>query len=443
MKSFSEYQSVAVGSGFAGLAAANCADQPVHVFDNLRVPGGRARLSQLKSPALPDLGPSFAHGTELHQMLREVCFPDSASVSLDNLNCWICDSNGKMSELNIKESPLLLLEALQSGMQLHKENISVEEWFDIERDRLNDEFNTQYLNIAKTLLSADTGAALSKIGVSSSWDGSTADQVGSEPTSLVVSGGLGKLAEHLCERASNRHGADLFHFRRTLVGVDFDNNSCRLLFRDHESRVTMVAAESVFLSMPVDRIKGLSLTDQDGNRIGVFEDLLDRNTRRALNMIEMGKVVKIVVKLARPVTEPKYLPAHISVADQECASVWLFPYEEGQSALLYLGGDPAVRIAGLSKPELDQWIRGYLKNYLKTDAQSWNICSWVKGSGGYSYIIPDRSEDEFRPRRYLEAPQLGGKLFLGGEACTTTHPTFVAGAINTGKRFAEAIRERR
>ena len=115
--------SAVVGAGFAGLVATAFAKRPTDLFESLCIPGGRARISKLNSPILPDLGPSFVHGNNLHEMVMSAGIDRGALLDLEQLSFWTCDKSGRKRQVAFGDSPLHAMGVLQNLMRESQSNI--------------------------------------------------------------------------------------------------------------------------------------------------------------------------------------------------------------------------------------------------------------------------------------------------------------------------------
>jgi monoamine oxidase len=444
---------VIAGTGFAGLEAALRAPAgSVDVFEYFDMPGGRTQLAQDPLCPIPDKAASFVHGDRLRELAAEAGVPVE---SLDSMSCFF-SNQGRVDRLEIQQSAWAAMEYLTEFAGAADRNCSIAEALLPLPD--NGDIHPDLLLVSKKLIEADTGASLDEIGTTSLLVPSTAADAGAGSLGVVLKGGIGSIAQHMYKKAQTKLGSDRFHFKQALSAIHYGGGSLLLDFRSinrnssHVGSVECVRVEahSAFLTLPVPHLRKLLQNTQASDAgLTPVAEAIGKDTRRALDLIQMGTATKVVFETSRQLVDSDALPAHVAVNDPLCQSVWIFPKDGKQVVLMYLGGPSAEVVAQKSDQELATWVNDYLEQHFSQK----NIPSqsplymfpWTQNAssgGAYSYITPDGSEDSFEPRRVLSQPLCDNQLFIGGEAASPKYGSYVAGALDSVETWISHLKSR-
>jgi hypothetical protein len=272
--------------------------------------------------------------------------------------------------------------------------------------------------------------------------------------------------------------ADSRRMNSRIQNIRIDNNNM-LTFGlkksedEKKSTANEFQAKSGILTVPITAIDRITYTDKKGNTVPL-KQAIRPEVRDALSMIGSGDVVKIGLKITKPLVEGRQM-IHCSFPPPDtgpirCASVRALPLSQykddktigkGQMLLMYLGGTQARDfqkfcrdLGAVENGEKLQIIKetavAYLQQHLGIDPSiiaedQIDISGWLADQGertAYSYIKADNGPTTYNPRAAFKQsilPYDAPPLYLAGEAYSESGATLTTGAIDSGTLAAEAL----
>jgi monoamine oxidase len=392
--------------------------------------GGRVWPHAVPGTAAPaELGAEFIHGrAELtKRLLREA----GAGIIEDGGEGWVCAGGRLQPEQRDFFEAAGILGAARS--------LTADESVDQFLNRFSqDERGRETARIARAFVQgfdAADPAIASALAIAEEWESGT-DSSGARPR-----GGYRPLVEHLyttCVRAGVRirlsAAVRRIAWRRGTAGIEVDGGSTNQTIQARAAIVTLPAG--------VLRHRG------DGTSV-VFDPGLPSAKVQALRYIEMGQVVKVVLRFRTPFWEQVQSGRYRDAGFFRCeeapfAAFWtqlpmhtpfVTAWAGGPKALAFDDASYDVRIerarhdfgALLQEPEP---ARSHFEGGLTHD---WSRDPLARGA--YSYL----AVGGMGARQALAAP-IDGTLFFAGEATSTNGQSgTVNGALETGERAAEEV----
>lgn len=192
---------------------------------------------------------------------------------------------------------------------------------------------------------------------------------------------------------------------------------------------TTLTARAVIITVPLGVLQAGDLT---------FTPDLPPATTQALHALDMGHVSKLVLWFERVCWD---LPGFIS-SDGMISTWWQEPAAQPSALMGYTGGLAGLHLAEIGEAaaldhaldELTQLFGPHLRQaFLHGRLVAWSHDQWSRGAYSYTPIGAGAARDQL-------ATPIADTLFLAGEATVTNgHVATVHGAIETGKRAAQAV----
>jgi monoamine oxidase len=426
---------VVIGAGAAGLAAArSLAGRSLRVIvlearDRI---GGRVLSEPSTSAAAAEFGAEFIHGPakETLALLREA---GTAAVGTDG-ESFVCSKDGRLrpDDYDIREAARILERA---------RTLPGDESVDQFLQRFeNDTALRETVNLARAFVEGFEAADPAIASVMSIADEL---QSGVDFATARPLGGYRPMFEFLsaaCEAAGvQRHLSTIVRrisWRRGAVAVDVTNGA-------GETRTIRARAAIVTFPVGVLRHRG------DETEV-VFEPELPAAKRRALASIEMGHVVKVVLRFRSPFWEQLrdgryHDAAFFRCVGQAFAAYWTQMPVRSELIVAWAGGPKATALGSASNDELIERALDGLgalfgepalarKEFEGGIMHDWGHDPFARGA--YSYVAVGGGN----ARATLAAPA-DDTLFFAGEATSTDgQGGTVNGALETGERAArEAV----
>jgi monoamine oxidase len=423
---------VVIGAGAAGLAAARCvAEQALRVIlleARDRV-GGRVTAHPTSRALVPaELGAEFIHGAaaETAALLREA---GSAAIDNEGGNSWVFGEKGVLERDSVDfASAAAIFERVRSLP--HDE--TVENFLRrFENDPSMRDTAKRARTFAESFDAADPSIASAL---------SLADEIASgvDSTSARPIGGYGPMFDRM-RAAANAAGVVIrlampvqrVAWRPGRVDVDVHRGNETLAFH----------ARAAVITLPVGVLR------QQGDATSVaFDPPLPSAKRAALEKIEMGQVVKVMLWFRTPFWQRLaggrfHDAAFFRDERGPFGAYWTQYPVRSESIAAWAGGTRAIALHGRSRDELIELaLTGFGKllgepalarDELEGAAlHDWNGDPYARGA--YSYVALDGGN----AREALGAP-VDDTLFFAGEATSNDgQGGTVNGAIETGERAA-------
>lgn len=423
---------IVIGAGAAGLAAARALARRrarVVLLEARDRIGGRVWSRPGPRPLTPaELGAEFIHGPALQTfaLLREA---GTAAVDTGG-ESWtredgalVCDGNEFLSATG-----------LFAGV------------FDLERDESVDAFLRRFgedddeRERARNARAFVEGFEAADPAVASALSIAKELRSGVDSLSARPIGGYGELLERIraeCEGA----GVEL-RLRTKATRVAWQRGDVTVDTIDTVGTSQTLRARVVILTLPVGVLRHPA-TENDVT----FEPPLPSSTRAAINRIEMGHVVKVVLSFKTPfwerIDEARYRDAGFFYVENEpIATYWTQLPVRSELIVAWAGGPRATALRGFSEDKrIELALRGL--STLFGDAETvrrefdtalthdWSGDPYSRGA--YSYVTVGGVD----AREALAQP-IDAALFFAGEATATAgEGGTVNGAMTSGERAAD------
>ena len=414
---------IIIGAGAAGLAAArelSGAGKSVAVLEARSRIGGRIWTTHFPDLPLPiELGAEFIHG-QARETLAIVQAAALVAYQLPDDHWW--SAQGKMSRIHdFWRSMQRLLQRIPSGAH----DISFAEFLDSQRNLS--------LRLRKLALAFVEG-----------YHASHADRISA--ASLRASGDEEEGQRQF--RIANGYDAVLQWLR---AGIDPQRSEMRLgtevtevRWKRGEVAVQTRGGEVFRASAAVITIPLGVWKASDGI---VFEPPL-RDKQRAIEKLEVGHVVRIVVRFRERFWEEdgnQRLFVH-SAADRFMTTWWTTAPVRAPLLTGWAGGHKADTLlaegtAAISDRALDSLASTFGRKRREIDAlvdsvhmHDWQADPFSRGAYSYTGVGGQRAHAAL-------ATPVAGTLFFAGEATSSDETGTVSGAIVTGKRAAKEVRQ--
>jgi monoamine oxidase len=422
---------IVVGAGAAGLAAARrlaARSLRVTLIEGRDRVGGRALSRPALRPTTPaELGAEFIHGSaeETFALLR-----DAGATAVDTGGeSWMCDGD----RLRRDDHRFAEAAGIFEGARSLPEDESTERFLrrftgGTEHDRAK-----RARAFVEGFEAADPAIASAR---------AIADEVhsGVDSRSARPLGGYGPIVEMLRAQCA---AADVeIRLSTTTRRIDWRRGEVALQAEDASGNVLRLRARAAIVTLPV----GVLRHRADATQVA-FEPPLPAAKLEALDRIEMGHVVKVVLAFRTPfwerVQNERYRDAAFFYCDEwEFPGYWTQLPVRGELVAAWAGGPKALALGELTQADLiERALNGF--GVLLGDAalaraefaggimHDWRRDAFSRGA--YSYVTVGGGG----ARAALAAP-LDGALFFAGEATSTDgQGGTVNGALRTGERAAE------
>ena len=427
---------VVIGAGAAGLAAAlRLAERSVRVIvlEARDRAGGRVLWTNAGSVDVPvELGAEFIHGTapETSALLREAGL-DSVPTGGDS---WTCTSDGALRRDDDDFTPAEMFDAVRSL----PEDESVEAFLRrFERDPKMREPALRAKTFVEGFEAADPALASAR---------SIADEIGTgvDSTSFRPVGSYAPLFEFLLARCA-RAGVDL-RLGTAAERVRWERGSVAVDARSERAGAFALRARCAVITVPAGVLRG-----RDGAAPLSFEPPLPPEKRAALDGLEMGHVVRVVLAFRTPfwegVADGRYRDAgFFRCTEGPFVAFWTQLPLRGRTIVAWAGGPRAEAMGGLSlQARTDRACEQFgtmlgERELARRELEAAVTHDWSAdpfACGAYSYV----ATGAVGARAALAAP-VGETLFFAGEATSSGgQGGTVNGAFETGTRAArEAAR---
>jgi len=426
-----ETDAVVIGAGAAGLAAAQrLASQSLDVVlveARDRV-GGRVWTRPLPHSTAPaELGAEFIHGPArqtmalLHSIGIRVIPTDGES--------WTCSQSG---ELRRDDRDIIEIQRIFDAARTLKRDESTDEFLRrLERDDQTREAATEARTFVEGFEAADPAIASAR---------AIADELhsGVDLSAARPLGGYAPMFEAL-KNSCIAQGVRLC-LSTTVQRVSWQPGSAMVRTRDAAGEISETRAKAVIVTLPVGVLR-----HRGGASDVSFEPELPPEKRDALEMIEMGHVVKVVLHFRSRFWERLRNGAYRNAAFFRCEgqafAVFWMPLDSDGFCIAWAGGPKAVALVGATPAELIELaLNGFgalfaapelaREQFVGGEMHDWSADPFSRGA--YSYI----KVGGLSARAALASP-VEKTLFFAGEATATDgQGGTVNGALVTGERAA-------
>lgn len=425
---------IVIGGGAAGLAAARgLAGGSLRVIllearDRI---GGRAWSRSLAGSRFPaELGAEFVHGPALETMmlLREAGL---AAVDTGG-DAWTLQ-RGKL-----KRDRREFLEAariFEQALKLHSDE-SVEDFLQrFEADTRMYKTAEAARAFVEGFDAADPGVASAR-AIAQEWCS------GVDFSSARPIGGYGNLF-HFLHEACIAAGVDV-RLSTTVRRISWRCRNAIVEASDADGGLQRYTAKAAIVTVPA-----ALLGDHDDGAHIAFDPKLPLSKREALEYIEMGHVVKVVLTFRNPfweqVSDGRYRDGAFFRADgQPFATYWTQLPIRGEIVAAWAAGPKAVALSGLAHDDLVELALDGLGALLgesqtvRNEFEAGLTHDWARdpfARGAYSYVAVGGAG-----ARCALAASVENTLFFAGEATSTDGQSgTVNGALVTGARAAAEI----
>jgi monoamine oxidase len=413
---------IVIGSGFAGLAAANTlmdAGVEVLVLEARPVSGGRIITNQTLGVPI-DLGAFIIHGIT-DNPITEFC--DKLGLKYEPLNF---KSRLAFDKDNHVISPALIEEYytafeniianidsrkmgqadLPLAEAIHKE-IQSGTYTEVEKENFAMQIMLKSLYFGMELKYLSTVF----------WDAE--DRMLGEEC-LVVSGYF-PIIEYLQQGLIVRHNC-------AVTKIDYEQPRIKVLAANEE-----MEADAVIVTVPVSILKN--------NAIEFIPPLPVKKTQ-AIKNVGMGYLNKIIMLFPAPFWPAEYT-VMTSLQTFEDIAVFFNYFKFTQANILMgtVAGEHARSLEAKSDAEMTKLMLSALKKLFGDKVPTpeavvitrWHQEPHIEGS--YSYLPPGSTPDDYDDL----AQPLAGKIFFAGEATHRTHAATTHGAYWSGQRAAEEV----
>jgi monoamine oxidase len=415
----------------AGLAAAKTlAEQGLEVVlvEARERVGGRVETIHSEAALPAELGPEYVHGEPYVtiELLREAGMGREA----------VHDIHHAVRDGLLVEEPRVWARfaEVMSRAPSSSRDMSARDF--LARQRIPDHDRRLF----EQLIEGYYGAPLGDVSVASI-AGDSSGATGSEQTAMTrVLGGYGPLAQWMLGRIRAAGGRMLYG--HVVRAIDWSTHNVRIDCQVGDT-ITSVVAKRVIVTLP------LGVLAQTGDDAIQFHPSLGAHSR-ALMGLGMGQVVKPVICFNEEVWH-EYVerPLHFLHATPGAAFPTFWVRSQGTShQLTAWAGGPAVR--AFDEMTTEEIVVQALGDFgstlripearLESSVDHYHFHDFAKdpfSRGAYSYTRLGGSEAAAQ----LATP-LGDVLYFAGEATDADYEGSVAGALRSGYRAADQIRER-
>jgi monoamine oxidase len=422
---------IVIGAGAAGLAAArSLADRSVRVLliEGRDRVGGRVLTRPASRRILPaELGAEFIHGSapQTVELLR-----DAGMAAVDaGGEAW----GWEKGELRLDESEFTSAAAIFEGARSLREDESVERFLQrFEANGGEREAAQAARDFVEGFEAADPAVASVR---------AIADEVrsGVDSTSTRPLGGYGSIMDRLHDACA---GAGVQTLLSTVVRrILWHRGGVSVKVTDPQKALQTMRARAAIVTLPV----GVLRHRGDETQVS-FDPELPAAKRKAVESLEMGHVVKVVLQFRTPfwerVRHGMYRDAAFFYCDDRPFPVyWTQVPVRSEHVVAWAGGPKAIALHSLLEPELVELALNGFAALLKEPAlalqefacglmHDWNADPFARGA--YSYVAAGGGS-----ARAALAACVDQTLFFAGEATSTDgQGGTVNGALQTGERAA-------
>ncbi len=424
-----------IGAGAAGLTAARALTARgvrVVVLEARDRAGGRAWAQRLGTASLPaELGAEFIHGraVETHALMREA---GQASVDIGG-DSWACWEDGSVEPAT--DDFLSAAHLFEKAYALPDESV--------DRFLLRYEGDATLRKTARAARAFVMGFDAADPAIASAH--AIADEwvSGTDSTAARPLGGYGPMFAHLedaCAAAGIATSSSTVvrrcRWRRGDVTLDVTT-------QDGGSRT--IHARSAVVTLPVGVLR-----HSGGEGDVVFEPALPAGKRSALQSIEMGHVVRVILSFRTRFWERIHAGRYHDLAffrcydEQPFSGYWTQVPVRSELIVAWAGGPKAIALAALSRDGLIECALDGFARMLHEPAvarrefEAGAVHDWARdpfARGAYSYVAVGGRD----ARRELGTP-VDGTLFFAGEATSRDgQGGTVNGAFESGERAAAEV----
>ncbi len=423
---------IVIGAGAAGLAAARSLaerDVSVVVVEARDRAGGRVRWVPYSNAVQGELGAEFIHGkaAETIRLLREA---GSAAVESAG-ESWTFDGGKLRPETDEFRSSAAIFE----GVRALTRDESVERYL---RRFDGDAAMRDTVKWARAFVEgfdAADPASASVRAIAEEW------QSGVDSASARPLGGYGPMIDRLhgaCYAAGAR-----FDFTTIVRRISWRRDSVAVNVTDAQGALQTIRGRAAVVTLPIGVLRHAG----DEREI-VFDPVLPAAKRHALEHIEMGPVVKVLLRFRTAfwdeIHDGRYRDASFFRADGPFAAYWTqFPIRSELIAA-WAAGPKATALHGLSESELVNRALHEFAGLLDEAAPARDafeqgyVHDWQRDPfayGAYSYVAVGGAN----ARSALASP-VDDTLFFAGEATSEAGQSgTVNGALETGERAAREV----
>lgn len=439
-----------IGAGAAGLSAArelSAAGAQVNVLEARERVGGRVYTMHEGSPVLPiELGAEFVHGK--HPALWEILNETGALFCEGTDRNWYFE-NGILSKSHDFWSKLTAL------MDLMKSEEPDRSFKDFLQSLPDDEKTRRAKALATRYVQGFHAARIDRIGVRGLIKANQAEDEVEGDRSFRILGGYDTIMDALHEQALER-GAT-FHLNTIVKELHWNQQRVQAVCANGESLRTFTASR-VVITLPL----GVLQADEDQSASLRFLPELPEDKRSAIRLLEMGQVIRIVLRFRSRFWEELDIPGTGGREDLEqlgfihCPEApiptwWTLLPVRAPMLVGWTGGSDAEKLI-TSRPQsgaIDptkvlnaaigslQQIFGVPEAKLRellvaSYTHDWHSDPFARGAYAYLPVGGLEAQNEL-------ARPVDDTLFFAGEATSVGHIGTVHGAIETGRRVAKEI----
>ncbi len=438
-----------IGAGAAGLSAArdlSAAGAQVNVLEARERVGGRVYTMHEGSPVLPiELGAEFVHGK--HPALWEILNETGAPFCEVTDRHWYFE-NGILSKAHDFWNKLTAL------MDLMKSEEPDRSFKDFLQSLPDDEETRRAKAVATRYVQGFHAARIDRIGVRGLIKANQAEDEVEGDRSFRILGGYDTIMDPLHEQALER-GA-IFHLNTIVKELHWNKQRAQAVCANGESLRTFTASR-VVITLPL----GVLQADEDQSASLRFLPELPEDKRNAIRLLEMGQVIRIVLRFRSRFWEELDIPGtggredleqlgFIHYPEAPIPTWWTLPVR-APMLVGWTGGSNAEKLitsctqSGAIDPaevlnvaiESLRQIFGLPETKLRellvaSYTHDWHSDPFARGA--YAYLPVGGLEAQAELARPVD-----DTLFFAGEATSVGHIGTVHGAIETGRRAAKEI----
>jgi monoamine oxidase len=432
-----------VGAGAAGLAASrdlSAAGYRVIVIEARERVGGR--IHTLKDQSLPvpvELGAEFIHGKppELFEIIESAHLPFSEVTD----RYWYFE-NGELSK---SHDFWAKIEPLMEQMKTLKSDMSFKDYL----ASLPDDAESE---LAKAMtvryVEGFHAARIDRIGIKGLIKANEAAEQIDGDKSFRLLRGYADVSEWLYRKAES-HGT-IFRLNTLVDEVRWKRDAVEIFCRTKDTSLSFTAPRAL-ITLPL----GVLQASEDDAGAVHFIPALPQSKRDALNALEMGHVVRIVLHFRERFWEKLNIPGtggdedlsqlgFIHCPDGAIPTWWTLLPERASVLVGWAGGPAAEKFLARTQDEVlasafeslarifgqsEDYIRDYLASSFMHD---WQGDPFTRGA--YAYIPVNGLDAQLALSRPVE-----NTLFFAGEATSAGHIGTVHGAIQSGRRAAKEV----
>ena len=428
-----------VGAGAAGLAATHdLSEAGLHTITieaRNRIGG---RIFTHSAPQL-ELGAEFIHGRPPE--LLEIVGLAKLSIEQTTRRHWFFENGVLVKTGDFWDK----VERVMDQVDDSAADCSFKEYLESLPD---DETLRQAKSVAALYVEGFHAASLDRIGIKGLVKANEAAERIHGETSFRLLSGYESVCSWLQEQAE-RNGAT-FHLNTTVTELRWRQGQVEAICKADDAAVKFTA-RAVVITVPLTLLQ----TAQRRPESLVFTPALPTEVQRAIDTLEMGDAVRIVLRFHERFWEKLRLPGmteHDNLSDLgflHYAGVifptWWTTLPESESLLVgWVGGPGAAALTNESEESvLRKAVASLARIFQLSEAEicaqvkDWFIHNWHKDPltvGAYCYVPPNGLEAQMS----LAQP-VAKTLFFAGEALAVGHIGTVHGALSSGKRAAQRI----